>query len=573
FLAAHDFETLTDTLDYLDRLGVNAVELMPVSEFDGNLSWGYNPTFHLALDKYYGPAEDLKRFVDEAHKRGIAVIMDVVYNHAHGESPLVQLYGPTGDNPYINIPATHPFNVFYDLNHENPYVQYWLDRANAHWLEDFDVDGFRIDLAGGFMQTGDFFGYNPERVALLTRMAEKIWETDSTAYVILEDLIDSGQEYEELTTYGRDRGRPGALVWHNMNQAYSQSTMGYLTDAGRSSDLSDTYPSLWVDGIPVGNVVTYMDSHDEQWLMYRNLAYGNGSGSYQVKELATALERQKVAGAFFFTVPGPRMIWQFGELGYGGGTGECLRNDGADECPSGTPGRVGAKPIRWEYRTDPLREKLYKTWAALLKLRNENALFTSPSTQVVLRVGQGQADRWIKLSNLSLPESTVRNAVIVGNFGVVQQSVAPGFPEAGTWYDYFTGDPVDVTEPDTSLALLPGEFHIYTDQYVEPPEPGLITVDTEDEALPGFRAYKLGQNYPNPFRDETTISYAVPKLSHVKLVLYDLLGRQIAVLVDSVQAAGPYQVSFDARHLSGGMYVYRLEAEGHTLTRKMLLVK
>ncbi|MDZ7806685.1 MAG: alpha-amylase family glycosyl hydrolase [Gracilimonas sp.] len=92
FVAAQNFETLTDTLDYLENLGVNAIELMPVSEFDGNLSWGYNPSFHLALDKYYGTPEAFKRFVDEAHKRDMAVILDVVMNHATGASSLYRLY-------------------------------------------------------------------------------------------------------------------------------------------------------------------------------------------------------------------------------------------------------------------------------------------------------------------------------------------------------------------------------------------------------------------------------------------------------------------------------------------------
>ena len=72
---------MIDTLDYLDRLGVTAIELMPVNEFEGNLSWGYNPAFHIALDKYYGTQKAFKAFID-AHSRGIAVILDVVLNHA-----------------------------------------------------------------------------------------------------------------------------------------------------------------------------------------------------------------------------------------------------------------------------------------------------------------------------------------------------------------------------------------------------------------------------------------------------------------------------------------------------------
>ena len=92
FLEDHSFRSLTDTLDYLERLGVNTIELMPVSEFEGNISWGYNPSFHMALDKYYGSPEDFKMLVDMAHSRGMAVVLDVVYNHAFGQSPLVQMW-------------------------------------------------------------------------------------------------------------------------------------------------------------------------------------------------------------------------------------------------------------------------------------------------------------------------------------------------------------------------------------------------------------------------------------------------------------------------------------------------
>ena len=70
FLNMHDYSTLVDTLSYLARLGVTAIELMPVNEFEGNKSWGYNPSFHMALDKYYGPAEDFKA-LSHAGRMGI----------------------------------------------------------------------------------------------------------------------------------------------------------------------------------------------------------------------------------------------------------------------------------------------------------------------------------------------------------------------------------------------------------------------------------------------------------------------------------------------------------------------
>ncbi|RLD19254.1 MAG: hypothetical protein DRI69_08740, partial [Bacteroidetes bacterium] len=86
FLEDHRYESLLDTLDYFEKLGITAIELMPINEFEGNNSWGYNPSFHMALDKYYGGREQFKHFIDEAHKRGIATILDVVYNHAFSQS-------------------------------------------------------------------------------------------------------------------------------------------------------------------------------------------------------------------------------------------------------------------------------------------------------------------------------------------------------------------------------------------------------------------------------------------------------------------------------------------------------
>ncbi|MFO8098379.1 MAG: alpha-amylase family glycosyl hydrolase, partial [Salinibacter sp.] len=159
FIEDHNYQTLQDTLDYLDGLGVNAIELMPVSEYDGNESWGYNPALYFATDKYYGPAEELKQFIELAHERGIAVILDVVYNHQTGQSPFIRLFNegtygsPTEDNPWANPEARHPFNVFNDNDHESTFTKYWLDRANEYWLTEFNVDGFRFDLSKGFTQT------------------------------------------------------------------------------------------------------------------------------------------------------------------------------------------------------------------------------------------------------------------------------------------------------------------------------------------------------------------------------------------------------------------------------------
>lgn len=559
------YETLADTLGYLERLGVNAIELMPVAEFGGNDNWGYQPQFYFAPDKYYGPEEDLKAFIDAAHARGMAVILDVVYNHIDLPSPLLELYGTNDANPWINIPAHHPFNVFFDINHEDDYTQYWLDRVNEYWLTEFNVDGFRFDLSKGFTQVdygddvGGWSSYDPSRIALLKRMADQIWAVDSTAYVILEHFADQREE-EELAEHGTDEGRAGMMLWQNMNDAYAESAMGYLNSR---SNLTGVYYRN--TGFDVPNRIAYMESHDEQWLMYKNIAFGNRGGGYDVRELPNALDRQKLVGAFFFTVPGPKMMWMFGELGYGyGERGEqCLRDNA---CPAIAPGRTARKPIRWDYAEDPLRSKLYKTWSALLNLREEHEVFRSLETDVEIRAGSGQAERRIQLSHPTM------DVYIVGNFGIAPIDVPTLFQSEGTWIDYFSGD-TRTAEQDDLITLLPGEFRLYTNRDIGLAEPGLITVGVADGGAELPQQPVLDQNYPNPFNPATQIRYAVPQAGPVQLAVYDALGRQVALLADGVQAAGTHQVTFDASALPSGVYVYRLTTGVRTLTRPMVLLR
>lgn len=161
FIANRNFKTLKDTLPYLKRLGINAIGLMPFSEFEGNLSWGYNPNFFFAVDKFYGTENALKEFIDACHQQGIAVIMDIVMNHVFGSSPLAQMYWdgttgkPSSQNPWLNPDAKHPFNVGYDMNHESQATKDLVARVIRHWLVNYKLDGFRWDLSKGFTQTNN----------------------------------------------------------------------------------------------------------------------------------------------------------------------------------------------------------------------------------------------------------------------------------------------------------------------------------------------------------------------------------------------------------------------------------
>ncbi|RZK96874.1 MAG: 1,4-alpha-glucan-branching protein, partial [Hymenobacter sp.] len=377
FIARHDYQTLTDTLAYIKRLGINAIELMPINEFEGNDSWGYNPSFYFAPDKYYGTKTALKQFIDAAHARGMAVILDMVLNHSCGQSPMVQLYfdsntgKPAANSPWFNVDATHPFNVCYDFNHESQYTKYFAKNVMKYWLQEYHVDGYRFDLSKGFTQkvTTDVNAwgvYDQSRVNIWQDYYNTLVATSPTLYPILEHL---GNNDEEVVL-----SNIGLMPWGNMSYNYQQADMGYST----GWDLS--YGYYQNRGWSQPNLVTYMESHDEERTMYKNEAFGNASGSYSVKDVATGLARNEMAAALFFTQPGPRMVWQFGEVGYDKSIFTCT--DGTVPQPYGTDNcKTGAKPILWNYYQDASRRHLYDVYRAMIALKKQPA-FAAPTAYV-----------------------------------------------------------------------------------------------------------------------------------------------------------------------------------------------
>jgi hypothetical protein len=163
------------------------------------------------------------------------------------------------------------------------------------------------------------------------------------------------------------------------------------------------------------------------------------------------------------------------------------------------------------------------------------------------------------------------NATIIGNFDVVDQPILPNFQTTGTWYDYFTSDSITVTDVSASIELEPGEFHIYTSKKL--PQPDVVISSVENEFNSTITDYSLEQNYPNPFNPTTTISYSVKEYDNVSLVVYDVLGRVVARLLDEPKNVGRYSVEFDASNLSSGIYFYTINSGSFSATKKLMLLK
>lgn len=452
-----NYQNLIDTIGYFKRLGVNAIELMPITEYSGNESWGYNPTFMFAPDKYYGTKNKLKEFIDVCHQNGIAVILDLVMNQQDIPNSYLMMdfdfstFKPKASNKWFNPNDRHPYAVFFDVNHESTYTQTYLDSITHYWLNEYKMDGYRFDLAKGFTQNvkcggsttdeGCFASKDDSRIAILKRMSDAIWSHNPDAYVILELFADNNEE-KELVEYRANEGK-GMMVWGNINYSYAQNTMG------QSSGADVNWISYKSRGWSVPHAVGYMESHDEERMMYRNLNFGGSSGSYSVRTLGTALDRAKAAAAVFFTVPGPKMLWQFGELGY--------------DISIDFNGRVSPKPVKWEYYSNEQRHKLMETYAELIKLKTSydvfnTADFTFQGTSLV---------KQLLLKNqpyTNTPASAEEmNVVVFANFNLTSTEAIITFPHAGNWFQYFSDGSLEVNALLHTITLQPGEFRIYTD--------------------------------------------------------------------------------------------------------------
>ncbi len=522
FVATHDYQTLIDTINYLKNLGINAVELMPVNEFEGNSSWGYNPDFYFAPDKYYGTKNKLKEFIDTCHANDIAVIMDIVLNHSYGQSPLVQLYfdpnagdwgEPTAENPWYNQTSPNPdYSWGYDFNHESPDTKTFVKRVCNYWLTEYKFDGFRFDFSKGFTNTpGSGWNYDASRIAILKDYADYIWSVSPNAYVILEHFTENSEE-TELANYG-------LMLWGNMNYNYAQASMGW------DSDWDFSWTSYLQRGWNNPNLVSYMESHDEERMMFRNENSGNSSGSYNIQNESTALKRAELAGAFFFTIPGPKMIWQFEELGY--------------DISIDDPCRVCEKPILWNYFGESERKALYQYFKIFINLKKEYPVFSTNDFELNL---SGQIKE-------ILLKHTDFNVLIIGNFGVTSYYLQPDFSSAPEWFDYYTQE---TYTSGSSLTLPAGGYKIFTSKLIDMPD--------MPESVENISAENQITVFPNPCHNEISVQ-DYNSYSKISILNYD--GKLLREFT-------PEKKTIDVSNLPSGMYILKAEKSGAVFVGKFV---
>lgn len=551
-----NFQDLIDKIDYFKNLNVNAIQLMPIMEYEGNESWGYNTAFHMALDKFYGTEAKFKEFVDICHQNGIAVILDIALNHAFGRNPMVRMWmddpdgdgwgGPSSENPYFNQSPRHSYNVGNDFNHQQPMTQYYVQRVVQHWIEEFNIDGFRWDLTKGFTQNcsgsdeGCTNSYQQDRVDVLKAYADYSWNLDPDHYVIFEHLGQDNEE-QQWANYRIGEGK-GIMMWGIMNHDYNELTMGYPSNINRMGHESR--------GFTAPRLVGYAESHDEERLMYKNLQFGNNSGGYDVRDLNTALGRMSALGAVTLTIPGPKMIWHFGELGMENSIFTC--NNGTVNEPGGTDGdcKLDTKPQpQWvnNWLGDANRNQIYNDWARLNALKINEAVFEGNYS-----IDSGDTTPRIFIWDDALPSTQLKNVVIMANFDVTAQNIVPDFPYAGTWYDLMddTGSTsINVTNTTAPFNIPPGEFRIYGNV--------LPTLSVDD-----FQAVNDIRIYPNPTYNSFKVNQPVDVVT-----IYDTTGK----LISQFQGGFDKNHEFDVSKISEGLYLVKLDSNYNSVTKQLII--
>ena len=355
-------------------------------------------------------------------------------------------------------------------------------------------------------------------------MYDEIREVDPSAYVILEHFAPNSEETELIEHRATsDPLEPGMLVWSNHNFNYSEASMGYNTN----SDFS--WISYLNRGWTTASSVGYMESHDEERLNFKNRNFGNSSGSYDVRNIDTALDRMELVGAFYFTIPGPKMIWQFGELGYDYSINYCANGTIDPSC------RVDPKPIAWDlgYFYHQNRRDISRVWRKLIRTTQVNPIFNT--TTFTLDVSGTDGLKRIQLEDQSATGSQVKYVTILGNFDVVEKNIIPGFQETGTWFNMLDGSQISVNDVNSPILMQPGEYLLYANE--------VSVLNTPDNEL---SALKL---FPNPATNTIAFNKNINRLT-----IYDLSGKLVKTI--NTYKLGN-QISIEA--LQNGVYFVKTE--------------
>ncbi|MFN9111846.1 MAG: hypothetical protein ACK5XN_17420, partial [Bacteroidota bacterium] len=367
------------------------------------------------------------------------------------------------------------------------------------------------------------------RIDIWQNYYNKMQAVSAGSYCILEHLSVDAEEYELVAR--------GMLVWGKMTDQFNENTMGTSgnKDIGRAY-WRNRWQNDFINDKP--GLIAYAESHDEERIMFKNRTFGNVA----FRGLSVALPRTEAMAAVLMAIPGPKMIWQFGEVGYDFSITACPPNPysptGTWTTPTGTaynPGggcRTDRKPIRWNYFYNtteanvPARRKIYFLYASMAKLRKQ---FPDAFNRTTLVNGTWFAnDLW---KAVVVDHSSLK-MVVVANFEGNQVTRTQPFPANGIWYDYINGGTINVSGNSASITLpaasaTASSYRVYINQQVTPVTTPPTIITNTDNFAAAQKSLTLSV-YPNPLSDFSVVKFNLPKSGRVQMQLLNLQGQILA---------------------------------------------
>jgi 1,4-alpha-glucan branching enzyme len=405
------YKHVIEKLDYLSELGINAIELLPVKEYPGDYSWGYNPRHFFATETSYGSTADLKKLIDECHARGIRVIMDGIYNHSEASAPLTQIdhdywYHHEPRDPDNNWGPEFNYEK-YDESLETYPARKFIGDVIRFWIQNYHIDGIRYDAA--------------RQIANYDFMHWIVQEAKQAAGA--KPFYNVAEHIPETTSITNVDG-PMDGCWHDsFYHCVLEHIAGDTFDLERLKDVLDCKRQGFMG---ITNVVNYLTNHDHNHVMA-------DLGDRNILD-EEAFRRVRLGAVLLMTAIGVPLIWmgeEFGEFKYK------------------TPSQA---KIDWTLLGGDSNRALFAYYKGLINLRKQNhALYTeninffheNPESKVLAYT------RW---------NDEGSRVVVVANFSGEFWAgyTVPDFPENGTWHEW-TGN-YDVEAGDNSLMTDLGAY-------------------------------------------------------------------------------------------------------------------
>ncbi|MBD1845106.1 alpha amylase C-terminal domain-containing protein [Cyanobacteria bacterium FACHB-63] len=404
------FKQVLEKLGHLSELGINAIALMPVTEYDGDYRWGYMPLHFFALESSYGKPEDFKRLIDECHGRGIRVLIDCIFNHTNEESPLLKI-----DRDYWYYHDRHyPED---DANYWGPelsYENYDSDRnirptwnfirdVVQFWIREYHIDGIRYDAVRQIANY-EFFGW----------LFEQLEVKDKPFYQIAEHIPDTSEVCKPKGVFD--------ACWH-------ESFRYFLKDAliGQSVDLEELKKAI--DARQQGYaeataVINYLATHDREHMIVE-------LGDVGIFD-QPAFDRVKFGVILQLTALGIPMIWMGDEFG---------------QATHKTQTTLEPNQLDWSL-LDHNRD-LFEFYKRAIALRHERSSLRTDNIEFFFEHLDDKVLAYVRWNDQG------ERIIVVANFfdQTYENYAIENFPTDCCWRDWNNGSEIEVTEGRTAIDL------------------------------------------------------------------------------------------------------------------------